>query len=455
MQGNMPIKEENIEKNDNNFNNNDNFNNDKNKIKQKIYKSTDTMEYNNIHDNEEMDMNDFHDENYDLKDNTNNQINNSYSINENEPNDFDIDGIKEELFIEEYNPSLGLTKKDDQKYMNAVLQCFAHIPEITDKIINIHTDQNYQNIYKKLVLAKAYRELLINLFLPNIVSNLVKLPYNGKKFINLIKNLDPSLEEHNNDYREFIYFLISKLHEELNINKNEIGSEIHNNIDIKNENESLIEFLQNFTNKNDSMIVKNIYGIVKNVLYCNKCQNSFFNFYCYSYFTFNIQKIMEYKQSKYNNTNITLDIYDCLDYFQKAQTLLGDKAIFCPSCKEQTESTSLKNIYSTKNILIFIFENDKENDFSKNFDYTEIINLRDYVQFKKDEKKSKDKFYLCGIVNLVEDNYGNETFIAFCRMGKNNDWYCYDDENIYPVTFQEIKNNGFPVILFYHKIIKK
>ena len=34
-------------------------------------------------------------------------------------------------------------------------------------------------------------------------------------------------------------------------------------------------------------------------------------------------------------------------------------------------------------------------------------------------------------------------------MGKNNDWYCYDDENVYPVSFQDIKNNGYPIVLFY------
>ena len=59
------------------------------------------------------------------------------------------------------------------------------------------------------------------------------------------------------------------------------------------------------------------------------------------------------------------------------------------------------------------------------------------------------------MVTFVEDNYGNEAFFAFCKMGKNHDWFCYDNENVYPVTFQEIKNNGFPVVLIYHKLVKK
>ena len=62
---------------------------------------------------------------------------------------------------------------------------------------------------------------------------------------------------------------------------------------------------------------------------------------------FKISKILEYKQSKYKKEEIGLNIYDCLDYFQKTETLLGDKGISCPKCKEKTESTCLKNIYSS------------------------------------------------------------------------------------------------------------
>ena len=476
--GNIPVKEEKIDKNNinnDNFNveqnslennNNNIINNNLNDLKEKIYKSVDTMNYNNnIEDLGEIDLNDLHDEDLDIKENSNKNLNSPNSLKkESGLKDFNIDDIKEELFIEDYIPSIGLIKVESPKYINPIIQCFAHIQEISDIIINLHVDQNYQNIYNNSILAKAYRELLINLFLPQKTLNLIKMPYNPKKFINTIRSLNPNFQSNNIKYKEFIDFMISNLHEELNINKKDTNSEINmstnsnKNLEIKNENDSLIDFLKNFTEKNNSVIVKNIFGIIKNTLYCHKCQNSFYNFHCYSYLYFNLSEIIDYKQTKYNDENITLDLYDCLDYFQKAETLIGDRAIFCPNCREQNESTSLKNIYSTKNILIFIFENIKENNSEQNiFDYNELINLRDYVEFKKGEKKSKEKFFLCGVVNFVgdNDNYGKEEFIAFCKMGKNNDWYCYDNENIYPVTFQEIKNNGFPVVLFYHKLLKK
>ena len=472
--------DENIQGNEDNFNNNfnnmpnDNFSqkplqNSKNtnlskmgskNLKGNIYKSVDTMKYNNAEDTGENDFYNINGEDLDVKDNQNSNIMN---INQKDSNSkgFNLDDIKEELFIEQYNPSLGLTKIDNPKYMNAILQCIAHIPEITESIINLHINPNYKNIYHNLVLSKAYREFLINIFLPEKALNLIKMPYKPKNFLNIFSNLNENFQNDNN-YKEFIKYLLTKLHEELNIHLNDKKSDLYKstfsnkNIDIKNENDTLIDFLQNFTDKNNSVIVKNIYGIIKDTLYCHKCQNSFFSYHCYSYFYFNLSKIIENKQAKYNNANITLDLYDCLDYYQKAETLLGDRALFCPICNEQNESTCLKSIYSTKNIIIFILDNIKGDNLIQNyFDYNEIINLRDYVQIKKDEKKSKEKFFLSGVVNFVEDNYGNETFFAFCRIGKNNDWYCYDNENVYPVTFQEIKNNGFPVVLIYHKLVKK
>ena len=446
-----------MDNNSNSMNKINNLKNNNEKKGKEVYESIDTMKYDNKQNNSEMSLN-----NYDDFDMNENGFNNEDKMRNIKNEEFNIDEIKEELFVEEYNPSLGLYKNENINYMNAVLQCFAHISEITDQIINLHLDPNYKDNLNNLQLAKVYREILINIFFPEKVLNINKIPYNPKKLMNILYNLNEKFKEDEYiELKNFIEFIIYKLHDELNTRKNESEEEnsimnisINSNrsIEIKNENDALIDFLQKFNNKNNSVILKNIYGIIKNTLYCHKCQNSFYNYQCYPFLYFNISKILEYKQSKYKKEEIGLNIYDCLDFYQKAETLLGDRGISCPKCKEKTESTCLKNIYSTKNILILVF--DKENA-NVNLNYTEMINLRDYVQFKKDEKKNKEKFYLCGIVNYLEDDYGKQNYFAFCKMGKNYDWYCYDDENVYPVTFQEIKNNGIPQILFYHKLSKK
>ena len=57
-----------------------------------------------------------------------------------------------------------MTKEDNPNYMNAIMQCFAHIPCITDKIVNLYYDENFKNKLPNLKLSKAYRNLLINVF---------------------------------------------------------------------------------------------------------------------------------------------------------------------------------------------------------------------------------------------------------------------------------------------------
>ena len=453
----------------NNLQNNQNLNNIKNS--QNIKKSNNIEQNNNSNNINNLESGEIDLKNLNYEDdfkneiidnNNNNQNENNLEIQKENEKDSEIDEIMEELYIEEYNPSLGMTKNENPKYLNAVIQCFAHIPDITDKVINLHNDENFKSNLSELKLGKRYRNLLINLFFPEKVYNVNRQSYNPNAFVKTLHELNPLFQNNENiELKEFINYLILKLHDELNIKKNNKSSKpsnenINKKMQIKSENDVLVDFLQNFTTKNNSIISKALYGISKYTFYCHQCQNSFYNFQCYSYLYFNLDKIMEYKQNKHHREDVELNLNDCLDFYQKSETLIGDKGLFCPSCLEQTESTSIKNIYSTKNAIIFILDRNIGNNFNQcNIGFKETINLRDYVQYKKDGEKSKEKFFLGGVVNYVGDNYGNETYNAYIKMGKNNDWYCYDDENVYQSSFQDIKNNGYPIILFYHKLKQK
>ena len=426
------------------------------------HSNNNNIEDSNNFESGEIDLNNLnHEEKVDYYENNNNK-NNLEIYRENEK-DKDINEIMEDLYIEEYNPSLGLTSIENPKYLNSVIQCFAHIPAITDKIINLHNAKNFKNKLQNLKLTQRYRNLLINIFFPEKVYNMNKEPYNPLLVMNTLYELNPLFQNKDNiELKDFIDYLILKLHDDLNTKKNTVNKSdtnleyINKNVQIKIENDVLVDFLQNFTTKNNSLISKNLYGIIKYTFYCHQCQKTFFNFQCYSYLYFNLNKVIEYKQNRFNREDIELNLNDCLDFNQKAETLRGDKGLFCPSCKEQTESTSLKNIYSTKNAIIFILDRNIGLNFNQcNIEFKENINLRDYVQYKREGEKTKEKFFLGGVVNFVRDNHRIDTYCAFIKMGKNNDWYCYNDENVYPVSFQDIKNNGYPIALFYQKIDPK
>ena len=410
----------------------------------------------------EIDLNKLHQEDLDIEGSQNQNIEND--IKEENINDHseEINEINEELFIEEYNPSLGLTKINYPKFLNSVIQCFAHIPDITDKIINLHLNPNFKDTLDKIKLTKNYRNLLINIFYPEKLYNMERQAFNPTKFRNAINELNPLFKDNDGiELQEFINYLILKLHDELNTKKINtmisIKEEEKNEMEIKKENDVLVDFLTNFTNKNNSMISKHLYGIAKFTLYCHQCQNSYYNFQCYSHLYFNLNSVMNYKINRYHREDIELNIYDCLDFYQKTETLIGDKGIFCPSCKAQTESTSIKSLYSTKSVIIFILDrNIGKNNFNQTLvDFEESLNLRDYVEYKKNGEKIREKFYLGGVINYyLGDDEMSGTYNAFIKIGKKGDWYCYEDENVYSVNFENIKNNGYPVVLFYHKLTK-
>ena len=428
--------------NKNEFDNNNIIRISKNSNEKEYYYGNDNNEYNSDNDN------DYNNKN--IKDKfLYPEDNNNQNIQKRKDN---------ELIVNQYNPCVGLFNIENPNYMNAIIQCFAHIPEITDAIVNIHLDPNFEHKPSYyLEFLKNYRSVLINIFFPERTYNFNKNPIKPIQLRNSLYSLNPEFKENENiKIKDFIDFFINRLHEELNV-KNEFFNKSKNkkNINMENENEVLIEYLEDFTSNNNSYISKYLYGINKSTLYCHECQKTFFNFGHFSYLYFNLSKVLDYKINKYKKDLVDLNLMDCLDYYQKTQTLLGDNGLLCPVCNHLTESTAINNIYSTKEVLIFYFEKDENNEDNFNFDFNEIINLTDYIQYKRDGEKNKEKFFLTGIVNFSENNYGKGKYKAFCNMSKNNVWYCYDNENVYPVDFKDIKTNGFPILLFYHKMPNK
>ena len=433
--------------NDNNINNFQGDNNNPNDINKR-----------DDSESGEIDLNNLKKEELEFDGSQNQEIQNNNNINDHED---EIKEIMEELYIEEYNPSLGLIKLDYPTFLNSLIQCFAHIPDITDKIVNLHLDLNFKNNLPNLKLTNSYRNLLINLFFPEKVYNMERQAFNPTKFRNTINELNPHFENNENiELKEFINYFILKLHDDLNIKKDALSQyqeKKSNEVELKNENDVLVDFLKGFTEKNNSIISKNLYGITKFTLYCNQCQNSFYNFQCYSHLYFNIDNVLDFKINRHHREDVDLELSDFLEYYQKSETLRGDNGMFCPSCKTQTESTSIKTIYSTKNVIIFILDRNIGKNFNKIYvNIDENLNLRDYVEYKKEGEKSREKFFLGGVINYYMGNDEQSgTYNAFVRMGRKNDWYCYEDENVYSVTFDDIKNNGYPVVLFYHKLTKK
>ena len=82
------------------------------------------------------------------------------------------------------------------------------------------------------------------------------------------------------------------------------------------------------------------------------------------------------------------------------------------------------------------------------------------IKFELQEKIELKKFiydyksgYNYKLINLISIT-GYDHYIAFCRNFNSNKWYKYNDSSVNESIFEEIKNTGFPYLLFY-SLIKK
>ena len=137
---------------------------------------------------------------YNILKNNQNFINNNYNSKANNYHEI------------KYPHKNGLQNIWQQCYMNAVIECLSNIKEITDYLLSLNENFNT----KEKILTVSYRNLLIELFLSG---QKIIVP---QVFNCVIDELSPFFQgNHATDSKELLFFIIERLHQELNIeNKN-------------------------------------------------------------------------------------------------------------------------------------------------------------------------------------------------------------------------------------------
>ena len=150
--------------------------------------------------------------------------------------------------------------------------------------------------------------------------------------------------------------------------------------------------------------------------------------------------------------NYILNIEDCFIYNQKIEYFTGENQMYCNICRGSRDSRMLSKISSAPLVLILILNRGRGNlDFQEPFEFWEIIDLTNYVEFPQPD----NKYFLSGVVSHMGDSGPSGHFIAYCKMTANSKWYCYNDSLVNESSFIEINRRGTPYILFYQKIVMK
>ena len=369
----------------------------------------------------------------------------------------------------QFCPNIGLQNIGATCYMNATLQCFAHI----EKFINFfkYNSQINQlnNKYKQQQEKKLYSsfKLLIENLWPDDYLTKKEKYYAPDDFKKKISEMNPLFEGiAANDAKDLVNFIIMTLHEELNkVNTQNIIYDENENIDQTNQKLVLKSFLKEFTSRNQSIISDLFYAMNCSITECTICHHKLYNYQIYFFMVFPLEEIRKYKcnyQLNYNNgvlynnffnnnmiINKSVNIYDCFDYDKKINLMTGDNAMYCNYCQATTNCNMYTYLVAGPEIFILLLNRGKGKEFDVKMEFYEEINLYNYIEYKD----TGFKYKLIGVITHIGESGMGGHFIAYCKDPINGEWNKYNDAIVSKVEdFQnEVINFAMPYLLFYQK----
>ena len=352
----------------------------------------------------------------------------------------------------EKDSSLGLDNVGATCYMNATIQCLAHIKRVSNHIINSRENGELKDT-KKYQLTSVYADVLKGIWFPE---NNAKsfAPNKFKKTIGIMNPLFAPTAA--NDAKDLLIFLIEQMHNELNKSKEKNMCLIMpDDMDPTNQQQVLECFGVEFMKKYDSIFSHCFYGSNVSMTCCFGCNIIKYSYQCFSFMIFPLLEAKKYcvqsgkiPQMMYNQ--YMLNIEDCFIYNQKLEFFSGDNQMYCNTCRSLMNSSMCTLVYTAPLVLILVLNRGRGNlDFQEKFQFWEIIDLTNYVQYKQPD----NRYFLTGIITHLGESGAGGHFIAFCRMSENSPWFCYNDSIVTQTNFIDINNRGTPYILFYQKII--
>ena len=362
-----------------------------------------------------------------------------------------IDEKKKDDNIPKYNfknsSKKGLENIGATCYMNSTLQCFCHI----EKFIKFFKyNPQIINDKRENTLAYSFKLLISKLWPDDSSQNNYNYfsPYEFKEKISKMNPLFNGIAA--NDAKDLVNFIIMQLHDELNkANINSINDNNNLIIDQTNPQLTLQYFVENFKAKYQSIMSDIFYAMNNTITECGKCRIKLYNFQVYFFLVFPLEEVRKFKYP--NNNNYVVSIFDCFDYDRKVNIMRGDNSFFCNNCNGLNEANMISNLITGPEVLIIILNRGKGIEFDVKLNFTEVLDLSNYIQ----KKETGCKYQLIGVITHLGESSMSGHFIAYCRDPINNaSWYKYNDAIVSDVSDfkKEIIDFAMPYLLFYQKV---
>jgi len=358
-------------------------------------------------------------------------------------------------------PSLGLQNVGATCYMNSTLQCLIHIKELSEILLSaffLKSDIapfNDKDFIERHILTLEYVNILKQVFFPRFYGSDMKCfaPY---KFKEIVGNLNPLFSGIcANDAKDLLQFILERMHSELKM-ATCYFQEYY--IDQTNEQQAQKYFFDSYVSQSCSPLLSILYGIIKIVTRCLKCNTVKYNFQSYNLLYFplkeakrNIVEVKKKEDAKFDEKKYVLKLEDCFIYNEKVEHFFGDNAMYCNICKDLQEAHYQSVLFSTPPVLAIVLNRGRANlDFQEDFIFETELNIEKYLHSNDPAKKGK--YYLISVVVHLGESSMSGHFMAYCRMDKESKWFRYNDAYVDECdNFQEVIKRGTPYILFYHQ----
>ena len=362
---------------------------------------------------------------------------------------------------------IGLNNIGAHYIMNPTLQCLSQTKRLTNYFLN---EKNKEKIINNKMALKNKKDNQLSPIYLELLQKLWEIDghksFSPKTFANTVNNMNPLFKKRKiGDAKDFIIFILEQLHKELKKPNNNIIISNDNDNQILNQNDKNLAFnyfINNFE-KEHSIISDLFFGFNETTTECLNCKNTYKtqklnNPICYNYNIFNrlefpLEEIKNTKNNAKQHNNINnniLSLDECFFYNQKTESLTGDNRNYCNICKQLYDSNYTSKIFISPYILIIILDRGKGNINDVKLDFSEIIDITQFV-LKKDSPKLIYNLY--GVISHIVQSGPNLHFVASCKSPIDNKWYKYDDASVNPIKNlqKEVIEFGIPYVLFYQK----
>jgi len=383
-------------------------------------------------------------------------INNYYQSASNEPEEGLPQVVKGRIKLRSDIPSLGLQNVGATCYMNATLQCLMHIKELDEILLSaffFNYPRENQNFAEKHKLSNQFVTLLSQVYFPKLNGNPNKY-YAPYDFKNLISEINPLFAGYAaNDAKDLLQCILENMHQEL---KQATQVFYDYTIDQKNEQIALQYFFNSYITQNKSPINDLLYGINEMKTTCSLCKITKYNFQCYNLLYFPLKEakrvtVLKKKEEdeNFDEKNYVLTLEDCFEHNEHVDHFTGNNQMYCNDCNKEADADYQTVLFTAPTILSIVLNRGRGNlDFQEDFKFGIDLDIKKYIH---NQFIQNGKYYLIGMVVHLGGSDLSGHFIAYCRMDKNSDWFCYNDAFVDKIdNIEEKFNINKPYILFYH-----